>query len=270
MTKEELIDDSCLSRVKQRSYMQSATYQISSHEIGSSQMRDFSEKKPQAQHSSFNKKQIKLSVKSTRNHSLSSHINLLTNINELDKNNNLLSKSRKNSSAKEASNGLLTNASNSNPNKERGFILTVVLFFQNQSQFLTLSLFIVISILTNSLYFNFYYLPSLTRLHSNQPKNHLEKIEGLEPRLPYLSYLDNKGSLKNEHFKSFEHVAFASLDSHSQEQKYQQSPQINSQLDKDLKQKIFDSFNADVYKASSIGFDEEKENLSINKSNNYV
>lgn len=93
-----------------------------------------------------------------------------------------------------------------------------------QSQFLTLTFFIVISILTNSLYFNFYYLPSLShnlnqqyqsasRIADSSTKTAKDRDGAAQsPSLPYLEW--STYSKQKQPIKSFEHVVFPTLDDH--------------------------------------------------------
>ena len=93
-----------------------------------------------------------------------------------------------------------------------------------QSQFLTLTFFIIISILTNSLYFNFYYLPSLShnlnqqyqsasRIADSSTKTAKDRASTAQsPSLPYLEW--STYSKQNKLIKSFEHVVFPTLDDH--------------------------------------------------------
>jgi tetratricopeptide (TPR) repeat protein len=93
-------------------------------------------------------------------------------------------------------------------------------FLQSLRQFFKFSVIIVISILINSLYFNFYYLPSLNHYNSiNNNNNHHESISNdQKAKLPYIKTPFESYNQKFD-VKSYDHVAFASFDNfkHSNE-----------------------------------------------------
>ncbi len=164
------------------------------------------------------KKPTRSNPKSTRKHSLSSEshstsTHLIKSANEIDNNNNLVNRKRLSSTH---NNEQQYQNQHRTLLKKDNFFLQMFYFLKNQTQFLTLTLVVIISILTNSIYFNFYYLPSLT--HVNQQHSSLYKknqLEKVEPRLPSLSYV-NQDNLKKPNFKSYDHVVFPTIGSSNQ------------------------------------------------------
>jgi hypothetical protein len=144
----------------------------------------------------------------------------------IDNNNNFVNRRESSSSVNRLNQH---NHHNSELLKSENIFQTAFVCLKNQTQFLTLTFFVIISVLTNSIYFNFYYLPSIT--HINQQKNQIEKVnDRVEPRLPYLSYI-NQDNLRVDNFKSYEHVVFPTIydqnQQHGSEQThYKQQQQI--------------------------------------------
>ena len=245
MTKEELSNEDDLKRLKRRALSQSTQKQDNKQdEIF--QTENFN-------HDYHNfldvKKQIRLNSKSTRNSSLSSESpsNIAKTSSDTDNNNNLVN--RRKSSINHNHLHHIHRATALIPLKNENFFTTVLLFLKNQTQFLTFTFIVIISVLTNSIYFNFYYLPSLTHLNHQHQSVHkqkqIEKVDNsvIEPRLPYLSYV-NQDNLKNENFKSYDHVVFPTIVNHNQHHGSDQSSQQHTENDL----KIESNMDLDLFK----------------------
>jgi hypothetical protein len=200
------------------------------------------------------KKTNRSNPKSTRKLSLSSESNststhLIKSANEIDNNNNLVNRKRLSSAHNnEEQHQHRTSSSSLISLKKENFFLQIFYFLKNQTQFLTLTLVVVISILINSIYFNFYYLPSLTHVnHQHQSlykKNQLEKVE---PRLPPLSFV-NQDNLKKKTFKSYDHVVFPTIGSSNQPNSDHSQQTIEEDLGTNVK---IDLFKQEAHLAAS-------------------
>jgi Fic family protein len=86
-----------------------------------------------------------------------------------------------------------------------------LLFYLKQSQLFKFFLLLLLTIFTNSLYFNFYYLP--TRLEYSEHPAH--KSNQPKPSLPYLGRFLHSKNTYLMRFESYDHVAFPSFDHRS-------------------------------------------------------
>ena len=171
--------------------------------------------------------------------------NKFISLTDIDNNNNLVNR-RKSSSSSVNNHNHHHHHNNSKLLKNENIFQTAFVCLKNQTQFLTLTFFVIISVLTNSIYFNFYYLPSIT--HINQHKNQIGKVnDRVEPRLPYLSYI-NQDNLRVDNFKSYEHVVFPTIYNQNQQHDGEQTHAKQQQQQQIEKDHLNTNMNVDLFK----------------------
>jgi len=90
----------------------------------------------------------------------------------------------------------------------RNPLIRKLLFYLKQSQLFKFFLLLLLTIFTNSLYFNFYYLPT----HLEYERYSENKQNQAKPSLPHLSWSSDWKNPNLMRIESYDHVAFPSFD----------------------------------------------------------
>ena len=108
-----------------------------------------------------------------------------------------------------------SNLQNKQQKNHQSSLRKFLFYLNNLRQFFKFSVIIIISILVNSLYFNFYYLPSLNHYNSIDNKNNQHESISNDQKAK-ISYMKSSFESYNEKvdINSYDHVAFASFDNY--------------------------------------------------------